>query len=248
MLLLQGCSSDSGSDNSNSIILCKTIKYNETTSTNVISHRDEFTYDGNKLIQTNAFRNDVLNRKSLFFYTGDLITQVKTYNSSNQLIYLEVYTYNNSNQLIQSISYDQGILDVRETYSYNQNGTINKLTYYNYGQPQEILSENTTFSINNGNLVSINKIEYSLNQNNKLITFVYDDKNSPFRNLNPSVKFILMDSEFFNSNNAINRTETNSDPIYSNRIDNYQYLYNSDNYPTVVTSSSPNSNIAEFTY
>lgn len=139
-------------------------------------------------------------------------------------------------------------MDLRETYSYNQNGTINKLTYYNYGQPQEILHNSTTFSINNGNLVSINDIEYGLNQNNKLKTFVYDDKNSPFRNLNPSVKFIFMDSELFNTNNVINRTETNSDPIYSNRIDNYQYLYNSDNYPTVVTSSSPNSNIVEFTY
>lgn len=253
MILLQGCSSDGGSDNASSAILCKSIKFNESDATNIRNYRDEFSYDGNKLSEVKFYYNDVLTSKSLYFYTGDLITQIKRYNSSNQLTYLEDYTYNNSGQLIQSISYDEGILDVRKTYIYNQNGTINELEYYNYGQPQETLNSNSTFTYTNGNLVSSNVIEYDGTQvlNNQIITYLYDDKNSPFKNLNASVKFIYINNignlNGFN-HNIINSTETNSNPNNSNRTDNLQYLYNSDNYPTIVTSSNPNSSIVEYTY
>lgn len=256
MLLLQGCSSDSGSNNNTSTaILCKTIKFNESDATNIRNYRDEFTYNGNELSEVKFYYNDVLTSKSLYFYTDDLITQIKRYNSSNQLTYLEDYTYNNSGQLIQSISYDEGILDVRKTYVYNQNGTINELEYYNYGQPQETLNSNSTFTYTNGNLVTSNIIEYDGTQvyNNQIITYLYDDKNSPFKNLNASTKFLFSNnigpSNGFN-HNIIGSTETNTNinPAFSNSTINYQYIYNTDNYPTKVTSSNPGSSTVEYTY
>jgi hypothetical protein len=257
MLLLQGCSSDSdNNDNNNgsSAILCKSIRYNESDATNTRNYRDEYIYIGNKLSEMKFYYNDVLGGKSLVFYTGDLITEAKSYNELNRLDGNTVYKYNNSGQLIESISYDEGILDVRDTYIYNQNGTINVKTYYNYQQP-ETLKSNSTLTYTNGDLVEIDVIEYDGSQvyNNKIITYLYDDKNSPFKNVHSSSKKLLIGYDGFaqpsgNNHNVIKMTETNSNPNFSNSSTNYQYIYNSDNYPTKQTSSNSNSSIVEYTY
>ena len=257
MLLLQGCSSDSGSNENNngsSTILCKSIRYNESDATNIRNYRDEYIYVGNKLSETKSYYNDVLGGKSLAFYTGDLITEAKSYNELNRLDGNTVFKYNNSGQLIESIHYEEGILDVRDTYIYNQNGTITELEYYNY-QQREKLESNSTFTYTNGDLVKIDVIEYDGSQvyNNKIITYLYDDKNSPFKNIHSNSKKLLIGELGFaeptgNNHNAIKMTETNSNPNFSNSSTNYQYIYNSDNYPTKQTSSNSNSSIVEYTY
>ena len=260
MLLLQGCSSDSdNNDNNNnnngsSTILCKSIRFNESDATNVRNYRDEYIYVGDKLSEIKSYYNDVLGGKSLGFYTGDLITEAKSYNELNRLDGNTVYKYNNSGQLIESIYYDEGILDVRDTYTYNQNGTIIQLTYYNY-QQRETLEKNSTFTYTNGDLVKIDVIEYDGAQvyNNQTITYLYDDKNSPFKNVHSSSKKILIGYYGFaqpcgNNHNVIKETVINSNPNISNSTINYQYIYNSDNYPTKQTLSNSNSSIVECTY
>jgi hypothetical protein len=259
MLLLQGCSSDSdNNDNNNnnngsSTILCKSIRFNESDATNVRNYRDEYIYVGNKPSEMKSYYNDVLGGKSLVFYTGDLITEAKSYNELNRLDGNTVYKYNNSGQLIESIYYDEGILDVRDTYTYNQNGTITQLTYYNYQQP-ETLKSNSTFTYTNGDLIKIDVIEYDGSQvYNKTITYLYDDKNSPFKNVHSSFKKTLIGYDGFaqpsgNNHNVIKRTETSNNSNSSNSTTNYQYIYNSDNYPTKQTSSNSNSSIVEYTY
>ena len=261
LLLLQGCSSDSdNNDNNNnnngsSTILCKSIRYNESDATNIRNYRDEYIFLGNKLSEMKSYYNDVLGGKSLVFYTGDLITEAKSYNELNRLDGNTVYKYNNSGQLIESIHYDEGILDVKDTYTYNQNGTITELEYYNYGQPQETLNSNSTFTYTNGDLVKIDVIEYEGSQvyNNQTITYLYDDKNSPFKNVHSSFKKILIGYDGFaqpsgNNHNVIKKTVINSNPNISNSTINYQYIYNSDNYPTKQTSSNSGSSIVEYTY
>ena len=78
MLLLQGCSSDSGSNNNTSnAILCKTIKFNESDASNIRNYRTEFTYVGNKFNERKDYYNDVLTSKRVYVYTGNLITEEK---------------------------------------------------------------------------------------------------------------------------------------------------------------------------
>ena len=50
--------------------------------------------------------------------------------------------------------------------------------------------------------------------------------------------------------NIIGSTETNTNinPAFSNSTIKYQYIYNTDNYPTKVTSSNPGSSTVEYTY
>ncbi len=242
MLLLQGCSSDSGNSNNNTstAILCKTIKFNESDATNIRNYRKEFTYVGNKFNERKDYYNDVLTSKSVYIYTGNLITQIKSYNSSNQLTYLEDYTYNNSGQLIQSISYDEGILDVRKTYIYNQNGTINELEYYNYGQPQETLNSNSTFTLLNNMLVSQITISGT---NTTSYSFTYDTKNSPFKNV------VGLNFLFYEGTQEHNLLQTiQSDGVNSPITENYQYIYNSDGYPTSKLPNCPSCSITEYTY
>ena len=75
MLLLQGCSSDSGNSNNNTstAILCKTIKFNESDATNIRNYRTEFTYVGNKINEQKGYYNDVLKSKRVYVYTDNLI-------------------------------------------------------------------------------------------------------------------------------------------------------------------------------
>jgi YD repeat-containing protein len=256
MLLLQGCSSDSDSNDNNgsSTILCKSIRYNESNATNIRNHLIEYIYIGNKLSEIKRYYNDVLTEKSLVFYTGDLITEVKSYDELNRLVGNTVYKYNDSGQLIEIISYDGAILDFRYTYAHNQDGTITELTYDNYGLPQEELISKSTFTYTNGDLVKIDEIQYYGSQvyNNKIITYLYDDKNSPFKNVHSSLKKILIGLDFAsptgNNHNAIKMTETNSNPGYLSESSNYQYIYNSDNYPTTQSESNLNFSIVEYTY
>ena len=259
LLLLQGCSSDSdNNDNNNngsSTILCKSIRYNESDATNIRNYRDEYIYVGNKLFEMKSYYNDVLvGPPDVVFYTGDLITEIKFYDELNRLDGNTVCTYNNSGQLIESIYYDKGILDVKDTYTYNQNGTITQLTYYNYNK-QETLKSNSTLTYTNGDLVKIDVIEYDGAQvyNNYTITYLYDDKNSPFKNVHSSFKKILIGLDEFglpsgNNHNVIKKTVINSNPNILNSTKNYQYIYNSDNYPTKQTSSNSGSSIVEYTY
>jgi hypothetical protein len=51
-----------------------------------------------------------------------------------------------------------------------------------------------------------------------------------------------------NNHNAIKMTETNSNPDFLSESSNYQYIYNSDNYPTTQSESNLNFSIVEYTY
>ena len=240
MLLLQGCSSDSGSNNNTSTaILCKTIKFND--GGDLI--RDEYSYDGNKVSEMNEYYNDVLGSKEIFYYTGDLITQVKGYDENNIYNSLTTITYNNSGQPISILNIDNETgswLGYKTNFIYNQNGTITTLDYSGDLNVQNTLESTSNIVVTNNIVVSEITISGTYTTSN---SYTYDTKNSPFKN-------VIGLNNFFNpeyqEHNLLQTIQ--SDGVNSPIIEDFQYIYNSDGYPTSRLPPCSSCSITEYIY
>jgi len=243
MLLLQGCSSDSGSNNNTSkYILCKTIKFNESDASNIRNYRTEFTYVGNKFNERKDYYNDVLTSKRVYVYTGNLITEEKKYDENNILVQNKTYTYNGSGQLISILNIDNNNNNVwvgyKSNFVYNQNGTITELSYSGDVNTQNTLDETTTYTLQNNILVSQITIGGTYTTS---YSFTYDTKNSPFKNVIGFNNFI--------ANQEHNLLQTiQSDGVNSPIIEDFQYIYNSDGYPTSRLPPCSSCSITEYIY
>ena len=244
MLLLQGCSSDSGNSNNNTStdILCKTIKFNESDASNIRNYRTEFTYVGNKFNERKDYYNDVLTSKRVYVYTGNLITEEKKYDENNILVQNKTYTYNGSGQLISILNIDNNNNNVwvgyKSNFVYNQNGTITELSYSGDVNTQNTLDETTTYTLQNNILVSQITIGGTYTTS---YSFTYDTKNSPFKNVIGFNNFI--------ANQEHNLLQTiQSDGVNSPIIEDFQYIYNSDGYPTSRLPPCSSCSITEYIY
>jgi hypothetical protein len=244
LLLLQGCSSDSGSNNNtSSAILCKTIKFNESDATNIRNYRTEFTYVGNKFNERKDYYNDVLTSKSVYIYTGNLITQVKGYDENNIYNSLSTITYNNSGLPISILNIDNETgswVGYKSNFVYNQNGTITELSYSGDVNTQNTLDETTTYTLQNNILVSQITIGGTYTTS---YSFTYDTKNSPFKNV------IGLNNFFGPLSQEHNLLQTiQSDGVNSPIIEDFQYIYNSDGYPTSRLPPCSSCSITEYIY
>lgn len=229
-LMLQACStSNNNSDNSNSIILCK-----RQLSGNAYF---DYTYDGNKILTTKF--NGLLLFK--YYYTGDLITKVESYDG-NELSITSIFTYNNNNQLISEVGlrYLPEPSGYRRTFSYNSNNTISTVEYSGTLSLQNTIIQTGTITLINGE----EAISSNLNIETNTIftrTKTYDDKNSPFKNILGADKLFL--SSVFGFGGKRNPVSiTNSYPTISNITINYQY--NDQGYPLSQFSTNGNSTVS----
>jgi len=245
MLIMQGCSSDSGNSNNNtsSAILCKTIKFNESDATNIRNYRTEFTYNGNKLSEISSYYNDVLSHKEIVYYTGDLITQIKGYDENNILNSMQTRTYNSSGEIISILSIDNETgswLGYKTNVNYNQNGTITTLEYSGDLNVQNTLDLTTTYVVTNNIVVSKTSFDGT---NTTSYSFTYDTKNSPFKNV------IGLNNFFGPLSQEHNLLQTiQSDGVNSPLIEDFQYIYNSDGYPTSRLPPCSSCSITEYIY
>ena len=122
--------------------------------------------------------------------------------------------------------------------TFNNKLKTNELEYYNYGQPQETLNSNSTFTLLNNMLVSQITISGT---NTTSYSFTYDTKNSPFKNVIGFNNFI--GNQEHNLLQTIQSNGANS-PI----IENFQYIYNSDGYPTSRLPPCSSCSITEYIY
>ena len=232
-LILNACSSDDSPSqtpiNQNGVLVKKMIytsqdepqdsPYNTTVN---------FTYNGNKLVQ--GIDDD--NYKSVFTYTGDLITKIESFDN-NTLDSQDLFTYNSSGKLTEYryLSFFDGY-EHKYTYTYNLNGTVTVAEFQ--GTIGNTTGDSSyVYTYTNGELSSTDTNNYT-----------YDSKNNPFKNV---VGFQnIMSPEFtddfmiaFGRNHNIVATTIGSsttEGIFST------YTYNSDNYPVTSTTNANNPN------
>ena len=222
LLVLTSCSKDDSSSNYTIVVLPNKIVF---TGSDGVKNTSTVTYDGNKIVQVLGG-----GYKSVYSYTGDLITNLKKYYGDN-LESETVYTYNN-NKLVEIIENNIGELTKCKTsYTHNANGTILKETF----------SIDKISNVETKNVGSY-KLEFTygnMTQNSYMVgsdvlsttTFFYDDANSPFKNILGFSK-LLDDSSA--SNNQIKKATASLNGSY---ITTSSYKYNDKRYPTEETKT-----------
>ncbi len=234
-LLLQSCSSDSSNDSATSSVLCKTIK---STNASGKIYREEYTYNGNKFSQVSFYKNNAFDGKAIIYYKGDLISELNNYNKDNSLSFTITYTYNASGKIISklAIKSDPNANDSSKTiYTYNQDGTITELIYSGNQTIQDGLEVTTTFTLLDNHIIKQEVVNGSSPA--RTYTYKYDTKNGPFKNV---VGFDwYYTGEHFSGGFKHNVIEDTGS--------NYNYTFNSADYP-ILRTSSQNEDTVEYFY
>jgi hypothetical protein len=193
-IMLQSCSSDNNSENSNSSgnMLLKRVEYSD------ISVPIYFKYNGTKLNYFSYGETGLL--KKQFTYSGDLITKTEWFENGVATGEKQTYSYLN-NMVIEERTYSPGaILEYIRNVSYNSDGSIDVIvTGYNgnssYGY--------TAFIDSNNNIIQIGDTLYE-----------YDNMNNPYKNITGYYKLYL--------GNGGNNNCTQENTTYGSTY-NYQY-------------------------
>jgi hypothetical protein len=245
VFFLQSCSSsDDNQTESTTLILCK--KKVETDPQGTFT--TNYTYNGNKITRANLVVN--YNNGSSgeaianYTYDGDLISQVEIL-INNALVEKQIYNYNQNNQLISFTQLDY--LDEtgdKMVYTHNQNGTITSIEYSGDLINQNTVESNNLISFLNGEIISL--VE-NYGGTTRTITYSYDNKNSPFKNVLGFDKISFAVVGTFKSeinHNLIQITRVqNGAPTSTTNI---EHTYNSNNFP--VTSAETSNGFTDYTY
>ena len=234
-LILQACSTsentpDNNTNNSNSILVKKII---ETDPQGI--YTTIFEYNGSKVVKVNILFNGNLIRTAINTYSGNLITEVNIFGNTNNLVQKNIYNYNSDSKVISFVELDYlNNIGSRATYNYNSNGTISSAEYEGSLTSQSTLKETKTIIFTNGEVSSL--IE-QIGSITKTSYYTYDNKNSPFKNVLNNDKLVYCVFRTFTSEINHNLTKINKvQSGISNMVSNFQYNYNSSDYPTLKSS------------
>ena len=224
-LFMVSCSDDdsNSTNQENAVLVKKMIDTDEDgTYTNIL------TYDGNKIISMVGTDGSTTE----YTYTNGLLSKEET--TYDSAIYEKTtYEYNSNNKLVSSTFYeyadDANAYAVKSVYTYNSDNTITATTYKGDENSQTELSGTRTITMTNGNIIKYSVL-YDGTTVPVVTTRTYDTKNNPFKNVFAYDVMVLAALEGGNNNVLTENVDSLGTPSTT-----YEYLYNSDNYPTKAT-------------
>lgn len=225
-LSLASCSSSSDSSpaTESDVLLKKSV---ETYANDGSTVTTNYTYNGKKLIES----LDSDGYKEVITYTGDLITNMKSYDVTNTVESEDFLTYNSSNQLtnyvLKNYVNDMGR---KEVFVYNSDGTVSFSVYNGDNTTQTNLVETGTIIFTNGEVTRINLAHNSGISYTASHIYTYDTKNNPFKNVTGYDKLNFINEEAFGITHNI-LTDVYTSTLSTNDTYNTTYTYNSLNYP-----------------
>ncbi|OIV42087.1 hypothetical protein [Flavobacterium johnsoniae] len=199
MVLISSCSSDDNSSESeNAVLLPKKITETVVEDGKSGSITYTLTYDGNKLKQISL--SDA--SKSVYTYTGDLITKVELF-KSGILQSTDVYAYEGG-KLVSKITTRESNKSIQDklTFVYNANGTVNANQSQIIDRLETKYDTTTLYTFVNGNIASTELIDGRLEEK---ITSTFDDKKSPYINITGAKLLLDLDNyfDFYSANNTV---------------------------------------------
>lgn len=205
-------------------------------------------YNGNKLSEMMGSDS-----KTVFEYSGDIITKIKSYNTKG--IEIETVDFVYSNGKLTNVSYNATNNKKTFVYSYPDANTVVKTKVRNYTFAGESMTdkEDVTYTLKNGNIVSEEMVYY---HNNKLYgnisaTYTYDDKNNVYKNVLGFDKikvYLFADLKDYvgsgSNNNLLTKSLTNITVAgeTSKYKDVYSNSYSSSDYPIQIISKQYDAN------
>jgi hypothetical protein len=205
-----------------------------------------FEYDDNRLV-TIQTENTI----TKYSYNEDNLTHIRTYtyNASTNAFDIEVsrYEFEYENNIIKSrFYYSNGVLIRRLDYSFNNDGKPDRIVSYRLENDQLNLESNTIYEYSTGNLVYRKETFEPLTLDDEKQTqednATFDDKNSPFINLEINARREIGQSLWYDALSDNNRLKysrvgsffgTTNNPLFGPY--SYDYQYDSDNFPLKVT-------------
>lgn len=230
---LVSCSSDSDSDTP--VLLRKLTSLNMGQNSNYT-----FAYNGTKLTKV-TFQIEAVSDGTgydSYTYNGNLISEIKRYNSANQNIAITTFTYNSNNQLIQAVKVQPTTnYGFKNVFTYNPDGsvTVNGFsgTTATQNTPSDIVEK---FYFHNG---EVSQKEFTSNGTNFSVAYTYDDANHPMQNVTGinAIKLytFIANGLFGMQHNVIQQITTASgeSPVTVSLVADY----NTNNYPVALYSA-----------
>jgi hypothetical protein len=201
---------------------------------NSVAKETNYTYTGNKLNRITDYDGEY----SLYTYTGNLITKIEYFDVANTLLTTENLTYDSNNKLVTYIEID-GLSGYKENYVYNTDGTVSFSSFHGSNVSQTTPGDTGVMVVANGEVVR--RTENHSGGGVDQVTYTYDGKNSPFKNVIGLDKIVFRVSyiDFGNYHNPLTFLFTSTgNPTDSQ---NSTYTYNSNDFPITrtETGSSP---------
>ncbi len=189
-----------------------------------------YTYNGKKL--TGSTDSD--GYYEIYTYVGDLITSIKTYDSSDTLEQALTFTYNTNGKLVTYLLQDYGNnTGRRETYVYNSNGTVSSTILTGTPASQTTPRSSAVIQFSGVEVSQIARTNVSPSYTS-LQTYTYDVKNNPFRNVIGLDKLAFIEDEAVGLFHNI-LTDNYTSSLGANDTYTTTYTYNDLNFP--ITAS-----------
>lgn len=221
-LIATSCSSDgddSSETNDPGVVLPKKIVSEDLDG----EYTDNFFYNGTKITKVESTDG----QKTVFTYTGDLITKVETF-YDGELDLTELYGYDASGRLISYsiINADFPDSNSQETYIHNTNGTIS----FTLMEGGEVYSTGVFTMTGNDILNVVSNYDFGFGPVTTTNSYTYDTKFTPFKNITGYKWYMFAGSENITSgfdHNVLTFTDSES----SSNNSTSTFTYNALNYP-----------------
>lgn len=168
--------------------------------------------------------------KVAFTYSGNKITSTNVY-YQNVLQGTWSFTYSGDNL----VTFRNNIEDEKAEFTYSDGKLISKVSSYLDGD--NWVSYATENYIFNSDLNLQQKIWSGTGTPASKLTYEYDNRNNPFKNMNPYLRFIIGFETLnpLNANNSIKDYEYSTvNSTIGDLRHNYQITYNAENYPISI--------------
>lgn len=233
-LTFVSCSSDSEADNP---VLLKKL----TALTMGQNATHTFSYNGTKLTkvtfeieaQTDGIGYDK------YVYNGDLITEIKRFNASNQNTTTTQFTYNANNQLTEVIKLQPANnYGFKNVFTYNIDGSVLVTGFSGDTNSQNNLSDITEkFYFQNG---EVSQRDYSSTTLSFSVAYAYDNAHHPMHNvtgINAIKLYTFIANGLFGMQHNMTQQTTTISGNAATQI-TLQADYNSSNYPVALYSDN----------
>ena len=176
----------------------------------------EILYNGLKIIQLNQVENGIPGETTLIFYNGNMISS----------------TISDQNQ------------NYRTDYAYN-NGFVSSIRRYYVGNEVPELLGTVNITYQSGNVVEEVRSSTTLGSVPTHITYTYETKNNPCRGMNKYFQMLFGNEGFdgLSRNNPITRSYYDEGNESNITTQDYQMVYNSENYPINIKRFSNNGSL-----
>lgn len=229
-VLFQSCSSSDSDSTSQNAILIKRI----VQTTPQVEYVTDFTYDGLKMVESKESTTNFL-RRGVYTYTGDLVTKIEYFDIDDALIETRIFNYNTENKITSMLKLlylsESG---TRVTFTHNSDGSVTAIGYSGDLINQNVLEYNNTITFSNGEISSMVQ-----NMGNLTLNCSYDNKNNPFKNVIGFDEIAYANDGFFataiNHNLIQNNLSQPGIPVFTT---NYNFTYNSNDFPLTQTTDS----------